>query len=289
MIYEGVVYRPPSERKSLIIQVTVGCSHNKCTYCNMYRNKKFKVKNLEDIYEDIKCAKDIYDSVERIFLGDANALCIETEKLIMILDKIKSLFPECKGIGIYGSPKDVYNKSLEDLKKLKKYGLDIIYTGMESGSDQVLNLVNKGTSKREIIDGGRKVVESGIKLSLIVIAGLGGKKYWENHALETVDAINKIQPNYLAFMTLINYLGTELNQDIESGTFIMLEPEEVLYEQKIIVENLKLEKCIVRSNHRSNYINIGGIFPEEKENVIKKIQEKIMDKNDNIDSLLEIL
>ncbi|MCT4633314.1 MAG: radical SAM protein [Firmicutes bacterium] len=289
MIYEGVVYRPPSERKSLIIQVTVGCSHNKCTYCNMYRNKKFKVKNLEDIYEDIKCAKDIYDSVERIFLGDANALCIETEKLIMILDKIKSLFPECKGIGIYGSPRDIYNKSAQELEKLRKYGLDIIYSGIESGSDKVLSMVNKGTSKDEIIIGGKKVIESGIKLSLIVILGLGGKRLWEDHAHETYRVLNKIQPNYLAFMTLINYLGTELNKEIESGKFLMLEPEEILIEQKLILDNLKLENCIVKSNHRSNYLNIGGKFPEDKEKIIKKITGKIMDKNDNIDSLLRLI
>jgi radical SAM superfamily enzyme YgiQ (UPF0313 family) len=289
MIYEGVVYRHPSERKSLIIQVTVGCSHNKCTYCNMYRNKKFKVKNLEDIYEDIKCAKDIYDSVERIFLGDANALCIETEKLIMILDKIKSLFPECKGIGIYGSPRDIYNKSAQELEKLRKYGLDIIYSGIESGSDKVLSMVNKGTSKDEIIIGGKKVIESGIKLSLIVILGLGGKRLWEDHAHETYRVLNKIQPNYLAFMTLINYLGTELNKEIESGKFLMLEPEEILIEQKLILDNLKLENCIVKSNHRSNYLNIGGKFPEDKEKIIKKITGKIMDKNDNIDSLLRLI
>lgn len=289
MIYEGVVYRPPSERKSLIIQVTVGCSHNKCTYCNMYRNKKFKIKSLEDIFEDLKCAKDIYDTVDRIFLGDGNALCLETEKLIMILDKIRSLFPECKGIGIYGSPRDIYKKSLGDLKKLRSYGLDIIYSGIESGSDKVLELVNKGTNSTEIVQGGKNVKESGIKLSLIVISGLGGRKYWEDHAYRTAEIISEIQPNYLAFMTLINYLGTELNNEIEQGRFIMLEPEEILKEQKCILENSELEDCVIRCNHRSNYINFGGEFPRDKKEILEKISAKIEEKNDNIDNILRLL
>jgi radical SAM superfamily enzyme YgiQ (UPF0313 family) len=289
MIYEGVVYRPPSERKSLIIQVTVGCSHNKCTYCNMYRNKKFKVKNLEDIYEDIKCAKDIYDKVDRIFLGDGNALVMETKKLLMILDKINSLFPECKGVAIYGSPKDLYKKSLEELKLLKEYGLDIIYTGIESGSDKVLTMVNKGVTSGEMIRGCKKVVEAGIDLSVIIISGLGGRRYSSEHAKETSKVLNEIQPNYVAFMTLINYIGTELNSEIESGKFIMLEPKEILNEQKMIIEKLEVDNCLVRSNHRSNYMNISGEFPKDKKIILKKIEEKLLSKNENIDSILRAL
>ncbi|MEA4828012.1 MAG: radical SAM protein, partial [Clostridium sp.] len=157
MRYEGAVYRPPSEAYSLIIQVTLGCSHNKCTFCNMYKDKKFKIRKLNDIFEDLEMAREYYKTVKRVFLADGDALILKTEDLEAILIKIKELFPECNRIGIYGTPKDILRKSEEDLIKLRDLGLDIIYLGIESGSDVILKDVKKGVTASEMIEAGKKV------------------------------------------------------------------------------------------------------------------------------------
>lgn len=279
MRYEGSVYRPPSEAKSYILQVTLGCSHNQCTFCSMYKDKTFRVRSIDEIFEDLKLARDYYSKIERIFLADGDALVLKTETLIKILKEIKRLFPECKRIGIYANPGDLLRKSVLDLLKLKNLGLGIIYLGIESGSDLVLKKVKKGFTKEEIIKSGKKAKEAGIPLSVTLISGLGGKIHWEKHALESAEVVNSINPEYVSLLTLLLEDDTELYNTYKKGDFEILSPEEIAVETKLFLENTALKNCIFRSNHASNYIPLKGTLSQDKEKLIKEIDDAL---NDNV-------
>lgn len=275
MRYEGTVYRPPSEAYSLIVQVTVGCSHNRCTFCNMYKDKKFKIRKLEDIFEDFEMARQAYRTVKRIFLADGDALIIKTEDLEAILIKIKSLFPECDRIGIYATPKAILRKSEEELIKLKNLGIDIIYLGVESGSDEVLKDVNKGVTSKEMIEAGQKVKKTGIKLSATLISGLGGKEKWKTHAIESARVISEINPDYLGLLTLMVEPNTEINERLKSGELTLLSPIEVMMETRELVRNLNVDKCTFRSNHASNYAPLAANLNKEKEALLEQLDHII--------------
>lgn len=273
MRYEGVLYRPPSEAYSLIVQATIGCSHNKCTFCSMYKDKKFRVRKTEEILEDFKIGRERYKYVERIFLADGDALAIKTSELKKILTFIKENFPECERVGIYGSPKAILSKSLEELRELKSLGLGIVYLGVESGSEKILKMINKGVSRDEMIEAGKRIVESGINLSVTIISGLGGRDYSLEHAKETAKVINEINPNYLGLLTLIVEESTPLYEDIKKGKFMLLSPKEVLLETKELVKDLELDNCVFRSNHASNYVPLRGTLPQDKDMILNQIEE----------------
>ncbi|MEW9096854.1 MAG: radical SAM protein [Clostridiaceae bacterium] len=273
MRYEGVVYRPPSEANSLIVQVTIGCAHNKCTFCGMYKGKKFRIRKIEEILGDLIQARNYYSRVERIFLADGDALCLKTKDLKQILYKIRELFPECNRIGIYATPRDVLNKSLEELIELRDLGLGIIYMGLESGSEKILKEINKGVTKEEMIIAGKKVKESDIPLSITLISGLGGKENWEKHALESAEVISIIDPDYLGLLTLMVEDGTELYEKISKSEFSLLNPKEIMLETKTMLQNIYVTNCIFRSNHASNYVALKGTLPQDKEILLNKIYE----------------
>ncbi|QZY56339.1 radical SAM protein [Crassaminicella profunda] len=275
MRYEGSVYRPPSEAYSLIIQATIGCSHNKCTFCSMYKDKQFRMRNMEEIIEDLKMARDYYKHVKRIFLADGNALALKTEYLKTILLKIKELFPECERVGIYSAPKDILRKSVDELKILKELGLGIAYLGAESGSDEILEHINKGVTSEEMIAAGQRMVESGIPLSVTLISGLGGKENWRKHAKESARVINEINPQYLGLLTLLVQKGTKMYEEVQKGEFNLLTPEEVILETKELVENLNVKDCVFRSNHASNYVSLAGTLPGDKMNLLKQLEMMI--------------
>jgi len=275
MRYEGAVYRPPSEAYSLIIQVTLGCSHNKCTFCNMFKDKKFKIRSLEDIFEDLRMAREYYKIVKRVFLADGDALILKTDDLEKILIKIKELFPECERIGIYGTPQDILRKSKEDLVRLKDKGLDIIYLGIESGSDEILKDVNKGATAKEITEAGKKVMSTGILLSVTLISGLGGRKKWEIHAEESAKVISEINPNYLGLLTLIVEPGTPMYDKVNNGEIELLSPMEVMIETREFIKNLNVENCVFRSNHASNYAPLAANLNEEKERLLAQLDNLI--------------
>lgn len=271
MRYEGAVYRPPSEAYSLIIQATVGCSHNKCTFCNMYKAKKFRMRSITEIVEDLEMARKSYRHIKRIFLADGDALALKTEYLKQILVKIKELFPECERIGIYSAPKDILRKTKEELKELHELGLGIAYLGIESGSDKILENINKGVTAEQMIEAGKKMVESGIKLSVTLISGLGGQELWEEHALESARVVNEINPHYLGLLTLMVEPEVEMHREIQSGKLKLLTPEQVMLETKMLIENLDVKNCVFRSNHASNYIPLEGTFPKDKERLLNQI------------------
>lgn len=275
MRYEGAVYRPPSEAYSLIIQVTLGCSHNKCTFCNMFKDKKFKIRKLEDIFEDLRMAREYYKIVKRVFLADGDALILKTDDLEKILIKIKELFPECERIGIYGTPQDILRKSKEDLIRLKSKGLDIVYLGVESGSDEILKDVNKGATAKEITEAGKKIMDTGIQLSVTLISGLGGKEKWEMHAEESAKVISEINPNYLGLLTLIVEPGTPMYDKVNNGQIELLSPMEVMIETREFIKNLNVSNCVFRSNHASNYAPLAANLNEEKERLLAQLDNLI--------------
>lgn len=275
MKYEGSIYRPPSEARSLIVQVAVGCAHNKCTFCSMYKDKSFRIKSWEEIKEDLDEARENYRYIKRIFLADGDALVIPAKKLIQILDYIKEIFPECERVGIYAAPKDILLKSEEDLKALKESGLGIVYIGIESGDDQILKDIEKGVSSSEIISSGQKLKAAQIPISITLISGIGGKEKTKEHAMESARVVNRINPEYVSFLTLMLEEGTPLYEDWQNDKFSLLSPKEALEEIRLFIENTDLKGSIFRANHASNYISLGGILNEEKDELLKNIDEAL--------------
>lgn len=276
MRYEGSVYRPPSEAYSLIVQVTIGCAHNKCTFCSMFKDKRFRVRKVSEVLEDFDSARRHYRRVDRIFLADGDALVLQNKDLLVILDYIKKLFPECERVGIYGSPQDVLRKTKEELEELRDHGIGIIYIGAESGSDKVLKDIRKGATRAEIIESVKRIEASGIPASVTFISGLAGKDGWEDHAIETGTMISEMEPSYVGLLTLMTEPGTELYQDIREGRFRLLSPMEVVQETILLLENTNVKKnCVFRSNHASNYISLKGDLPQDKERMLEQLRYAI--------------
>lgn len=287
MRYEGSVYRPPSEAYSLIIQVTIGCAHNDCTFCSMFKDKKFRVRDVDEVIEDLNIARKTYRNVNRIFLADGDALVLTNKKLLVILDKINELFPECERIGIYGSPQDVLNKTPEELIELKEHGVGIIYIGAESGSDTVLKKIKKGATRAEIIEAIKKIEDSGVKSSVTFISGLGGVENWEEHAVDSGTMISESEPSYVGLLTLLVEPTAPMHKEIKSGELKLLSPMDVVKETKLMLENINVSKpCVFRSNHASNYVTLKGTLPQDKASMLEQLEavmgrEDLL-KNDNL-------
>lgn len=289
MRYEGAVYRPPSEARSFILQVAIGCSHNKCTFCSMYKEKQFRVRDINEIIEDLREARRYYPKIKRIFLADGNALALKTEKIKIILKEIKEFFPECERVGIYGAPQDILRKSVEELKDLYKEGIGIVYLGLESGSDEILERIKKGSTASEMIEAGKKIKKSGIKLSVTLISGLGGKELWKNHAKQSAIVLNEMDPDYLGLLTLLLQEETEMYEEVQNGDIKLLSPKEVMLETKLLIENLNLTSCTFRSNHASNYIALAGTLPADKEKILRDINQGLGEKFDYKDEAFRSL
>lgn len=281
MFYEGVIYRPPSEGSSLILQVTVGCRHNQCTFCSMYKEKSFRIKDREEIMDVIEAGVQQNPSAERIFLADGDALTLDTELLLDILKELYQRFPRLKRVGIYGGPKDILDKALGELRLLYQQGLGIVYLGVESGSSIVLDQIRKGVTPAEMISAGQRIVASGLKLSCTVILGLGGKGHSEEHALSTAKVISAINPHYLGALTLMLEPEAPLIRHVQSGNFRLLNPWEVLRELQIMIENLDVLDCVFRSNHASNYLPLKANLPTEKEPLLETLARVIKDNRED--------
>ncbi|MFA9422346.1 MAG: radical SAM protein [Sedimentibacter sp.] len=266
------LYRPPSEARSLIIQVTEGCSHNKCRFCYMYKCKQFKLKSDEEIKEHIEWLKQDYKNPERIFLADGNVLCLGTEKLLNLLNYIKTEFPTVKRISSYSGPLDILRKSLEELKSIRRAGIELLYMGVESGSDNVLKFMEKGVNQEQMILAGQKAIQAGFKLSCMIISGLGGTEHMHEHATESAKVISAINPHYFSLLRLVVEDESELAEDIRLGKFHLLTPLEVLDENIIMLENMELENCIFRANHVSNHVNQAGTLNQDKGILVAKLR-----------------
>ncbi len=273
MRYEGTVYRPPSEANSLLIQATIGCPHNKCTFCTMYKQSRFKIRPVEDIKEDLRSAREYYgEYVESLFFPDGNTIIMKTAQLLDIITYAKQLFPHLQRITVYGSARFVNKKSLEDLQQLKAAGLSRIHTGMESGDDVTLQKICKGTTAEEIIAAGLKLKKAGIDTSEYYLVGIGGKERWREHALESARALSAFSPDFIRLRTFVPVPGTPMYEEYKQGSFQLLSPHEALQEIGLLISNLHCEGSQVLSDHISNYWNISGRLPDDREMMLEEIK-----------------
>jgi radical SAM superfamily enzyme YgiQ (UPF0313 family) len=269
--YEGMVIRPPSEADSLILQATLGCSHNKCIFCGTYLDKKFRKRALEEVFEDIESVRRYKKEVRRVFLADGNALVLPTKDLDAILDKLNESFPNLNRVGIYGNASDILRKPVEDLRRMREKKLSIYYLGLESGSDAVLEMIRKGATSADMVSCVKRAHDAGVKISVICILGIGGKKLSDAHARETARVLNAMSPRFVSFLTLMVIPGTPLEEMVSRGEFELLSPYEGLMELRSVVEKLDLDGSILRTNHASNFLALGGTLPKDKEKILKEI------------------
>ena len=274
--YEGPIYRPPSEANSLLVQATVGCPWNKCTFCMVYKKgPKFKIRTVEEIKEDLLWAKNNYFyPIHTVFFPSGNTIIMKTEDFVEILEYTKKLFPDLKRITIYGSAQYIVKKDLVDLKKLANAGLSRIHVGLESGNDIILKKIKKGSTQEIQIKAGQLVKKAGMELSEYVVIGIGGKKLTKEHIQETVKTLNKINPNFIRIRTFLPKINTPILEEIQSGDFQILSPHEVLNETYELIKNLQVTSQIA-SDHYTNYIGVNGKLPEDRKQMLQAIQEAL--------------
>ena len=277
--YSYPLFRPPAEANNLILQVTYGCSHNSCSFCSMYKSKKYKVRKLEEIYKDINILASTYPNAIKLFLADGDALSIKTSYLLDILKYIKKSFPKIRRISTYASAQNILSKNIDQLKELQENNLNLFYYGIETGDDELLLKINKGVTSKEIITSLNMASEVNIKLSTTVILGLGGKEYSKQHILNTTNIINNTNINYLSTLQL------GLEDDVKDkfygnfDNFTMLNDIEILNEQKDLISKINpintKAKIIFRSNHASNALHLSGVLPRDKDKLILQIKQAL--------------
>jgi radical SAM superfamily enzyme YgiQ (UPF0313 family) len=274
MEYEGIVIRPPSEAESLILQVALGCSHNRCAFCPTYKGRRFRIKDLELIKQEIDEVAS-YGPFRKAFLADGDALIIPQPKLLAILDYLNEKISGLRRVGIYGNAKSILRKSVEELKALEERKLGIAYLGVETGDPALLEKVRKGATYEQLVEAGRRVMEAGITLSVTVLLGLGGAGYGQQHALATAKILSDIDPDFASALTLMAVPGTPLYEDMKAGRFQLPSPFELLEELGTIVAHSNFSRCYFTSNHASNYLPIKARMPKDKAAVVNLIQKVI--------------
>ncbi len=274
MRYEGNIFRPFSEAASYLLQCTVGCSHNRCTFCGMYKDKKYRVRQLQEILDDIRMAKDTYGDVEKVFLCDGDAIAIETETLLKIIHALYETFPALRHVGSYVGPQSTLAKSPAELRTLRSAGLTKAYIGVETGDDELLKKIHKGVGRAEMLEAGRRLVEAGINLSAMVLLGLAGPgELSRRHALATAQICDEMKPQYLAALTVTPVPGTVLYRQVQKGEFQLLDPFETLEEMKMIFENITLDPLKFVGTHASNYLPITGTLQKDKQKMIALVDQ----------------
>lgn len=280
MRYKGKVYRPPSEAYSLIVQVTYGCSHNRCAFCDMYDDKHFSMRPMAEIREDFELARRVYRRVERVFLADGDALMRRTEDLAEILGLVYGLFSECQRVTCYASPTSLQVKSEDELRLLRARGLKMVYMGLESGCDAVLTRMQKGHDAAAIVAAGQKARRCGLTLSVTAISGLGSVELWQQHAVDTAKAVSEIKPDYLGLLTLMVEPGTPLESWVKDGSFTLLSPPEVLKETELFLRNVDSEGTVFRANHASNYLTLKGTLNGDRDALLGQIAAALAGRRD---------
>lgn len=273
--YDEPLYRPPSEAKSLILQITLGCSWNKCSFCEMYTSKRFKARKEEDIFKDIDAFLPYATQIRRIFLADGDPLVLSTERLLRILNKIKQTFPNIQRVSTYASPSNLDRKSPEELKALFEAGLTLLYVGIESGDSEVLEAIQKGETYETTIKGLNKSKAVGMNSSVMIINGVGGKEFTEQHAINSAKVLNETQPKYASTLVLTPHKGIEHYRNRYKGTFTELTQQELFAELQLFMQNLELEETIFRSDHASNNLVLKGALGKDKERFLTQIQTAI--------------
>jgi len=282
MRYEGKLFRPSPEANSFLLQCTIGCSHNQCTFCGMYKDRKYRLRTLPEIIGDIKMAKvTMGRRLLKVFLCDGDAISIETEMLIEILAELYKAFPFLQQVSTYVAPQSTLNKSIDELKQLRKAGLTATYLGVESGDDMVLKAIRKGANSSEIIVAGQNIVESGINLTTMIMLGLGGKDSG-SHIMATAEIINKIKPHNLGILTTVPVENTSLYRQIEKNKFQLLDAYETLIEMKTLIENITIGNIGIDGTHTSNFLPLFGNIPKDKKTLLSQVDESLKNKDQNM-------
>ena len=272
MRYHGTVIRPPSEADSYLLQITYGCSHNRCAFCGTYPDKPFQVRPLNEVLEDIAMAARRMPDVRRVFLCDGNSLVLDMDRLTTVLDALNEAFPLLRRIGIYANARDILAKSPEDLATLRAKGLELIYLGLESGSDEVLRRVDKGANAADMVAAVVRAKEAGFRVSVIALLGLGGVDLSDQHADATAEVVNAMDPQYLSTLTLMLVPGTPLHRQWEAGEFRLPEPEGLLGElRRVLAGTSGLTRCVFRTNHASNYVPLAGTLCRDKQRLLDSL------------------
>ena len=276
MRYHGTVIRPPSEARSYILQITYGCSHNRCTFCGTYQNKPFQIRPVEEVLEDIELAGQVMPRTRRVFLADGDALVLSTRRLVLILDALTTAFPRLERVGIYANARDLLRKSEADLELLRQKKLGIVYVGLESGSDEILRRVRKGATAAEMVEAVRKARAAGLCASVIGILGIGGSELSSEHAEATGRVVSGMDPEYFSMLSLMLVPGTELYRQWEAGEFQLIGPEAMLAELRQVIAHLEtLSCCVFRTNHASNYLPLAGTLPQDKARLLATLDEAL--------------
>ncbi len=278
MHYEGVIIRPPSEAHSILLQVSHGCSHNKCTFCGAYKWGRFDIKPEEIIMEDIAYAAEHFRHQRRLFLCDGDALIIPQKRLVKILKEIKNQLPWITRVGVYANTKSIKMKTPDELEELKAHGLGIAYMGVETGDDVSLKAIKKGADARKMIDMGKKIRAAGFKLSITVLLGIAGTDRSQIHAQETGRVLSAIDPEYVGALSLMLIPETPLHSDHEAGKFRLPEPREMLRELRAMIAATDLSGGLFHANHASNYLPIRAKLPKEKDKTLMLIDEALEGK-----------
>ncbi|MCH4166351.1 MAG: radical SAM protein [Megasphaera sp.] len=277
----GLVFRPPSEARSFILRVTIGCSHNRCTFCSMYKDSKFRMRSLEEIDGIIDRGALAMPFIRRLFLADGDALVLPTDHLIHIMEKCYASFPHLNRIGAYATPADLIRKTPAELERLRNAGLAIVYMGIESGDDEVLQHVCKGTTAALTLEAGKKALAAGMKLSAMILLGLGGKSRTKEHARHTAELVSALNPTMLSALSLIIPQNAPLYEEVQNGTFLPLTARGFLQELDSMLRHMTMKNpCIFRSNHVSNLLPVGGTLPKDREEMLADLEAYIPQADD---------
>lgn len=283
MRYEGNIYRPFSEANSYLLQCTIGCSHNRCTFCGMYKDRKYRIRGLDEIKTDIAMAKTYFGDVEKVFLCDGDAIAIETAMLLEILDLLYGTFPSLRHVGTYVGPQSTLEKGMSELTALRDAGLTKAYLGVESGDDRVLEEIRKGVTAEEMLQAGTNLVDAGINLSSMVLLGIAGKgERSREHAAATAEITNRMKPRYLAALTVTPVPGTILHRRVLSGEFELLDPFETLEEMKLLFEGITMDNLKFVGIHASNYLPVNGTLQKDKPAMLAAINDVLARRDRNM-------
>ena len=277
MQYEEPLFRPPCEASSLIVQVTLGCPHNRCVFCGMYKMKKYRVRDPEEVKADLRRARLMYRHVESIFLADGNTIAMNSEKLADIISYARDLYPEAERVSSYGGARFLKGKPVEALRRVREAGLDIIYFGLESGDDEILGRMDKGVDSAGMIEAARRVKEAGIDLSVYILLGLGGEDLWRQHAENTARVLNAMQPQFIRPRTLALLPGIPLYEEAREGRFREASGETIMRELQVMLSSLEIADAWFLSDHISNYVPVYGHLPEDQATMLATVEMALGD------------
>ncbi len=281
MEYDFPLFRPPSEARSLIFQVTLGCSWNRCRFCASYRTKEFRVRPFEEVERDVVEVSGSYPNARKIFLADGDPMAAPTDYLVKVLDLMNRRFPSLERISTYAGPTNLMAKTPEELGRLKERKLDLLYLGIETGNDELLKRVGKGANAKQIIEGSRKALQAGLRMSVFIILGLGGVDGSYAHAKDSARVVNGIDPQFLATLTLIPLPDARIYEErIMGHGFRLVDPVQSLQELRWFVEDLGLSGCKFGTEHASNYLPITGMaLPGDKDEILRRIDKALIDNS----------